>query len=73
MAKDVQINKVVRQHMDMDEFFSGGFTVKIEKKLFAQAKPASPETIKQLEAIADEVRRCDKCQLCSTRKNAVPG
>jgi DNA polymerase len=73
MTKDVQINKVVRQHMDMDEFFSGGFMIKSEKKLFAQTKPANPKATKQLEAIAEEVRKCKKCSLCSTRKNAVPG
>ena len=32
-----------------------------------------PSPVESLEAIAAEVRGCDSCRLCATRKNAVPG
>jgi uracil-DNA glycosylase len=35
--------------------------------------PASQETIKGLEEIAEQARKCRKCELGSIRKNAVPG
>ncbi|MHC4571724.1 MAG: uracil-DNA glycosylase [Planctomycetota bacterium] len=76
MEKDANINKAVRQHIQMDDFFSGGFTPK--------AKASPPEQQQQdhavltnaaeeLEKIADEVRKCCKCGLGSSRTNAVPG
>jgi len=45
----------------------GGLSVKIARP------PCSPETIKELEDIAGETRKCRKCELGSLRKNAVPG
>ena len=74
---DVNINKVVRQHLEMNNFFTGGFA--------AKGKAASPEpqqqqdnadiaeAARELEKIADEVRQCRKCDLGSLRTNAVPG
>ena len=35
--------------------------------------PCSPETIKELEEIAEQTRQCRKCDLGYVRKNAVPG
>ncbi|MGD1043559.1 MAG: uracil-DNA glycosylase [Sedimentisphaerales bacterium] len=35
--------------------------------------PSSPENIKELENIAEQTRKCRKCDLGSLRKNAVPG
>ena len=76
MEKDVDVNKAVSQHLEMEKFFTG-FTVK--------AKDAPPEpnqkkdaaavakTVAELEKIADEVRQCRKCNLGSLRTNAVPG
>jgi len=77
MENQADISKVIRQHAEMDNFFTGGFTPK--------GKPSQPEApqqrddasvaraAKELEKIADEVRRCCKCGLGSTRTNAVPG
>ncbi len=77
MKKDVDITKVVRQHLEMDEFFTGGFTVKSKtapSELQQQEDNATAaEAAKGLEEIADEVRRCCKCGLGSVRTNAVPG
>ena len=76
MEKDVDINKVVRQHLEMEQFFTG-FTPK------GKTNPPEPqeqddgaaaaEAQKQLEKINEEVDRCRKCELGSLRTNAVPG
>ena len=75
MHKDTDINKVVRQHVQMDEYFTGGFAIKGQKSMSEQVK-SEESTIKssaELEKVADEVRQCRKCDLGSTRTNAVPG
>jgi uracil-DNA glycosylase len=63
MNSNPDINKIVRQHIEMADFFSGGLTV----------KPGLSKTIKELEGIAGETRQCRKCDLGSLRTNAVPG
>ncbi len=96
MKSNPDIKKVVRQHAEMAEFFSGGLTVKTKTSLVARDSPASalaeselrgtghesrvtvrapcsPEAIKELENIAEQTRKCRKCELGSLRKNAVPG
>ncbi len=77
MEKDADINKAVRQHLEMEEFFTGGFAVKGKA---AQSEPpeqednmAAAEKAAELEKIADEVCRCRKCGLGSVRTNTVPG
>jgi uracil-DNA glycosylase family 4 len=77
MGKETDINKAIRQHFEMDEFFTGGFAAR------GKAGPSEPhqqeddaavaEAARELEKIADEVRQCHKCQLGSLRTNAVPG
>jgi len=76
MDKDVDIDKVVRQHLEMEQFFAG-FAVK------GEAGPGEPqeqednmavaEKAGELEKMAEEVRQCRKCNLGSLRTNAVPG
>jgi len=75
MEKEPDINKVVRQHADMDDFFTGGFAPAGKKNKQKKTKASqSADDIKiELEKIDDEVRRCRKCQLGSLRTNAVPG
>jgi uracil-DNA glycosylase family 4 len=76
MKKDMDINRVARQHLQMDDFFSGGFTPKAKA---SQLKPLQQDhavlanAAAELEKIADEVRKCCKCGLGSSRTNAVPG
>jgi DNA polymerase len=75
MEKDVNITKVVRQHIEMDEFFTGGFAVKgpnIMQEKIETDEPAQ-DVANELKTIADEVRQCRKCTLGSLRTNAVPG
>jgi DNA polymerase len=77
MEKDIDITKVVRQHFEMDDFFTGGFTTKAkasEPKLQQQRDNAAfANAAAELEEIATEVRQCRKCGLGSLRTNAVPG
>jgi uracil-DNA glycosylase family 4 len=75
MEKDLDINKVVRQHLQMDEFFTGGFVIKGQKVMQNQAEPkeSTIHSAAELEKVADEVRRCRECVLGSSRSNAVPG
>jgi len=79
MESKPDISKVVRQHIEMAEFFSGGLTVKTltaehaETAVKTTRPPCSPETIKELEELAEETRKCRKCDLGSLRTNAVPG
>jgi DNA polymerase len=76
MRRDVDINKVARQHIEMDNFFTDGFTVKdsrAEQKQPEADKAAAAEAAKELDKIAEETRQCRKCDLGSLRTNAVPG
>jgi uracil-DNA glycosylase family 4 len=76
MGKDVDIEKVVRQHLEMERSFTG-FIAKGEAKATGQQEhgdnAATPEAVAELEKIADEVSQCRKCDLGSQRTNAVPG
>ncbi len=74
MEGQTDINKVVKQHIEMETFFTDGFTQKGSRKV-EPLMPAEPETdaADELKKIADEVRQCCKCGLGSTRINAVPG
>jgi len=77
MVKSQDIYKVVRQHLEMEEFLSGGFAPK-EKTQEKDSKEANrqnemSESAKEISKIAEEVRECRKCELGSQRKNAVPG
>jgi len=76
MEKNVNINKVARQHLEMEQFFAG-FAVKGQDtapKPQQQVNAAAiAESARELEKLADEVRQCRKCDLGSLRTNAVPG
>jgi len=73
MSRD--INKIVRQHAEMDEFFTGGFACRgwLSEKYMAAEEQISEDAQKGLEEIADEVHNCRKCGLGQMRTNAVPG
>ena len=75
MAKKVDIDKVVRQHLEMEQSFTG-FTVKSTAEASERQEQEDNMAVEQaaeLERIADEVSRCRKCGLGSLRTNAVPG
>jgi len=72
----VNVNKVVRQHLEMEQFFSG-FTPKGKDRASEPQEQednmAVAEKTVELEKIAEQVRQCRKCDLGSLRTNAVPG
>lgn len=74
MANETDFKDVVRQHSEMEQFFTGGFAVRGQG---AAVKTSNSDVISdkqaQLDAIANEVGKCCKCGLGKTRKNAVPG
>jgi len=75
MQKDTDIKKVIRQHLQMDEFFTGGFGIK-GQKIMSKEVESEESTIKysaELEQLAEEVRKCRVCDLGYSRTNAVPG
>ncbi len=75
MEEEIDIKKVARQHLEMDQFFAGDFAVKSEKgrvegpDLQAEAGEAKAG----LEEIVKEVCACRRCSLGSSRTNAVSG
>ena len=75
MDDDRNLEKAIRQHAEMDTFFTGGFCTRN-----AQSQPEKPPTEEsvpnaqgELDEIAGAVRKCRKCPLGSVRTNAVPG
>jgi uracil-DNA glycosylase len=76
MEKDTNIINVVRQHLQMENFFTGGFMVrsnKISNESHNIEHIEDKQVEAELEKIAQEVRKCAKCGLGSLRINAVPG
>jgi uracil-DNA glycosylase family 4 len=77
MEKNADIKKAVRQHLEMEQFFTGGVTIKPKTSPSESQQKAdnavAVEAAGELEKIADEVRKCQKCGLGSLRINAVPG
>jgi uracil-DNA glycosylase family 4 len=71
----MDVRKIVRQHKEMEEFFSGGFAVRGESRNRVSQEATQQEDVKEVELtkIADEIRTCCCCGLGKTRKNAVPG
>jgi uracil-DNA glycosylase family 4 len=76
MARQVDTNKAVRQHLEMEDFFTG-FLVKgkgaADTEQLPSSKVKTADAASALEAIDAEVRQCCKCGLGSTRTNGVPG
>ena len=75
--KDKDLSKAAKQHLQMEQFFTGGFTVKgkttSSETHQQQDNTAVAQTVSELEKIADQIRQCRKCPLSSLRTNAVPG
>ena len=69
------IRKSIRQHAEIDNFFTGGFVPvgARSKEQRLQAEKAVEDAKGELERIAVEVGKCCKCGLGSQRTKAVPG
>jgi uracil-DNA glycosylase family 4 len=76
MDKDLNINKIVGQHIEMERFFTG-FSLKCGSETHnakeQEDNMAIAEKTAELEKIAGEVNQCRKCDLGSLRTNTVPG
>ena len=75
MAEEIDIKKVARQHLEMEGFFAGDFTIKSEKSRARRQNLQAEvdEATKEMERIAGQVRACRRCPLGELRTNAVPG
>ena len=76
MEKYTNIISVVRQHLQMENFFTGGFMVRSSKTSSESGNMEHADNKQveaELEKIAQEVSKCRKCGLGSSRTNAVPG
>ena len=72
VADSIDTNKLLKQHLEMESFFVGDFTIKGD--ISEQTIQQEPSDMKQsLEAIAEEVKSCRKCEIANSRLNAVPG
>lgn len=77
--RPIDIQKVRKQHMEMEAFFAGDFTLRgpapiadVPVSDIPQPQEA-PMMTDTLDKIAAEVRTCRKCEIGSTRTHAVPG
>jgi uracil-DNA glycosylase family 4 len=74
MKKQINKNEVIGQHAEMENFLSGGFSIKKARKTAPKIEPKpTVEFAGELEAIAKEVGACRKCELGGQRTNSVPG
>lgn len=71
MTDDRDLQKLLRQHRELEAFFAGDFTLRSRKPEAETDISESPQHL--LEAIAEEIRACRKCAIGSARLNAVPG
>jgi uracil-DNA glycosylase len=77
---ETNLNKAINQHLQMDNFFTGGLTAKGQKKTKtppAASAPAGENKISDksqiVKKIESQINKCDKCILAKTRTNTVPG
>ena len=73
MGKDIDIGKAVRQIVETDEFFTGGFVLRGGAEVVNSDIEVDADKAAALKAIADEVGKCCACRLNETRTNVVPG
>jgi len=76
MGNNIDINKVIRQHLEMERFFTG-FALRGKAETLEQQEQedsmAVAEKTSELEKIAEQANQCRKCELGSLRTNSVPG
>ena len=74
--KKTDLEKVVRQHLEMEQFFSGFIATSKPRQQVPpnqQDQRAVSEKLGLLEKLAEQIRECRKCALGALRTNAVPG
>ena len=68
--------KILRQQLEMDLFFTGDFTFKPSQEQISSAAPGGDENHHAqpgLNEVAEQVWKCRRCELGDLRTNAVPG
>ena len=74
MERDIDTGKVIRQHLEINEFFTAGLVPRGKKPQHpADDSTASGHVAESLEKIAEQVHKCRLCELGSLRTHAVPG
>jgi len=77
--QQTDLNKVLKQHLEMESFFAGDFAVRGPEDLFpavsqdTTTQQEDTDMPQALESIAQTVRTCTKCEISGSRLNAVPG
>ena len=77
--QQTDLNKVLKQHLEMESFFVGDFSIKGPEELFPgvsldpNTQQEASDMTQSLDTIAASVRSCRKCEISSSRLNAVPG
>jgi len=76
MEKDMELSKIIRQHIEMEEFLTGFAIKSVPETLEIREQEDTmiiAEKTAELEKIAEQVKKCFKCGLESSRTNTVPG
>lgn len=69
------MHEALRQHLEMESFFTG-FSLKSPAPPALNPQVSAPQnqgSTRDLSALATQITQCQKCTLCSTRRQAVPG
>ncbi len=69
----INIKNVIKQHIEMDRFFTGNFTLRSPADFDFKVERESMDAKNELEKIVEEVKQCCKCGLGNSRINPVPG
>ncbi len=72
----MDINKAVKQHIEMENYFTGGVFKRgkvSETSAVAQIDEETLQAQRDLEVIISEVAKCRKCEIGMSRTNPVPG
>lgn len=70
MVRQIDTKKVLCQHAELENFLSGGLTIKAPQRTVLAP---DTESASKLEKTAQECKKCKKCQIGTQRQNAVPG
>jgi DNA polymerase len=67
------VEKSVRQYIEMESFFSGGFCVVNRDQVREAADMSRQNAAIELTKLSDQIKSCELCELCKSRNKAVPG
>ena len=73
MSEQADIEKALRQHIELEEFFAGDFARRAPVPIELSEDLMATDAAAGLKEIAAEVAKCCACGLNETRTNVVPG